>query len=51
MRGDRYGEVIKITKGKGEGGLMRAHVKLDVSGKTMRFIFDDCTVVDEQPLP
>jgi hypothetical protein len=51
MMGDRYGEVIKITKKIRKavvGGTYEneiAHVKLDKSGKTMRFVFDDCTVV------
>jgi hypothetical protein len=51
MMGDRYGEVVKITKiprkdrivsGYGE----TAHVKLDKSGKTVRVLLDDCTVID-----
>ena len=46
MMGDRYGEIVKITKGR--KGMEReevAHVKLDKSGKTLRFILDDCTPV------
>ena len=50
MMGDRYGDLIKITKAKITtdrwGDPLRvAHVKLDKSGKTVRFILDDCTEV------
>jgi hypothetical protein len=46
MRGDRYGEVVKITKSKMIGAKHEiAHVKLDVSGKTVRVILADCTEV------
>jgi hypothetical protein len=52
MMGDRYGEIVKITKYRprttsGEESRQRevAHVKLDKSGKTMRFLLDDCTEV------
>ena len=49
MMGDRFGEVVKTSKSKvehyGQIGLTIAHVKLDVSGKTMRYLLDDCTVV------
>jgi hypothetical protein len=55
MMGDRYGEVVKIVKGRkstlkalGEEAYRReevAHVKLDKSGKTVRVILDDCTLV------
>jgi hypothetical protein len=49
MKGDRYGEVVKTTRSKvehyGKIGLEIAHVKLDISGKTMRYLLDDCTVV------
>jgi hypothetical protein len=61
MMGDRYGDVVKITKKKSiwRFGVTPsskaladtdqvheiAHVKLDKSGKTMRFVLDDCTVV------
>ena len=46
MMGDRYGEIVKIVKGR--KGMVReevAHVKLDKSGKTLHFILDDCTEV------
>ena len=46
MMGDRYGEIVKVTKSKLIGAKHEiAHVKLDKSGKTMRVILDDCTVV------
>jgi len=51
MMGDRYGEVVKMTKRS--TGLTHgtrtpveiAHVKLDISGKTIRVLLDDCTEV------
>ena len=48
MMGDRYGEVVKITKGKTDkhgADFEIAHVKLDISGKTTRVLLLDCTVV------
>jgi hypothetical protein len=52
MMGDRFGTVVKTTKrGKvfknrwGEPTEI-AHVKLDISGKTLRVILDDCTLVE-----
>jgi len=49
MMGDRFGEVVKTSKSKvehyGQIGLTIAHVKLDKSGKTMRYLLDDCTEV------
>jgi len=46
MRGDRYGEVIKITERKKDGGVIKiARVKLDKSGKTIPVLLDDCTDV------
>jgi hypothetical protein len=54
MMGDRYGEVVKITTARknrqvpSDTGFRQrevAHVKLDKSGKTLRFLFADCTVV------
>jgi hypothetical protein len=67
MRGDRFGEVIKVTRSASrntsklriensvraslltkrpyEADREIAHVKLDVSGKTVRVILNDCTVV------
>ena len=47
MMGDRYGTIVKITRSKvltdrwGDRYEI-AHVKLDKSGKTMRFIYADC---------
>ena len=52
MMGDRYGELVKVTKykprakcGAEDPHKEIAHVLLDKSGKTMRFMLDDCTVV------
>jgi hypothetical protein len=58
MMGDRYGEVVSVRERMDyypdkPGGVipsertMReiATVKLDISGKTVRVILDDCTVV------
>jgi len=52
MMGDRYGEVVKVTKSKkrafvpgGYNVSEIAHVKLDKSGKTVRVLLDDCTEV------
>jgi hypothetical protein len=54
MMGDRYGEVLKVTLVRknrqvaGDSGFALrevAHVKLDKSGKTVRVLLDDCTVV------
>lgn len=51
MMGDRYGEVVKVTerpkvKGSWFSGVVEiAHVKLDKSGKTIKVLYDDCTVV------
>ena len=55
MMGDRYGEVVKVTKRSKPvepdpvmGGREYdeiAHVKLDKSGKTVRVILADCEVV------
>jgi hypothetical protein len=53
MRGDCYADVVKVTDSKtpekhgakpGEP-VEIAHVKLDRSGKTRRFILADCTPV------
>ena len=53
MMGDRYGEVVKVTRrkpraknGPEDPSYEVAHVKLDKSGKTMKFMLDDCTEVD-----
>jgi len=53
MMGDRYGVVTKVTmkpvpkSGEANAFALRevAHVKLDKSGKTVRVILNDCTVV------
>jgi len=54
MMGDRYGEVVKVTKARknrqvaGDSGYAQrevAHIKLDKSGKTLRFLLEDCTPV------
>ena len=53
MMGDRYGEIVKITKRwkhrDGQEGKVDifevAHVKLDKSGKTLKFVLTDCTPV------
>jgi hypothetical protein len=58
MMGDRYGEIVKTTKARKNfpprafvsadqrGTYIEvAHVKLDKSGKTLRFILADCTPV------
>jgi hypothetical protein len=56
MMGDRYGEVVKIGKRflakshpsphrNDDGPVEVASVKLDKSGKTVRVILDDCTVL------
>lgn len=47
MMGDRYGTIVKITRSRvmqDDWGNPReiAHVKLDKSGKTLRFVLDDC---------
>jgi len=51
MRGDRYGEVVKIRRLKSAigdkwvEGREVVHVKLDKSGKTLPFMLSDCTEV------
>lgn len=58
MMGDRYGEVVKVTKQRknfpprapvsadGRGTYIEvAHVKLDKSGVTIRVVYADCTPV------
>ena len=59
MMGDRFGELVKITRQRGSLGARAAlltanrwepdreiaHVKLDKSGKTVRVILADCEVV------
>lgn len=58
MMGDCYGDLVKITKQRKNFPLRAvvsadnrgtyieiAHVKLDKSGKIIRVIYDDCTVL------
>ena len=51
MRGDRFGEILRITtphRTTVKGTLLKqkiAHVKLDISGKTIKVLLDDCTEV------
>ena len=52
MMGDRYGDLLKITKHKNptltRNGLVRveiAHIKLDKSGKTVRVALADCEII------
>jgi hypothetical protein len=55
MMGDRYGEIVRTGvrlswRIDPKGGSTRhseeiAHVKLDISGKTVKVILDDCTVL------
>jgi len=59
MMGDRFGDVVKVTRkyerhnGKHGHLVVKrtgdevAHVRLDKSGKTVKVIFADCTVVNE----
>lgn len=44
MMGDRYGDLIRVTVSRHNFEQI-AHVKLDKSGKTVRVMLDDCTVV------
>jgi hypothetical protein len=50
MMGDRYGDVMRVTVTRKQNGSLPigtelAHVKLDISGKTVRVLLDDCTEV------
>jgi len=46
MRGDRYGETLKIdTLDTPDGPVERVSVRLDISRKIARFILSDCEVV------
>ena len=53
MMGDRYGTLIKVTKSRPgaaaergiKGPIEIAHVELDKSGKTVRVVLDDCTLL------
>ena len=42
MKGDRFGDLVKTT---GSGDATIAHVKMDISGKILRVVLDDCGVV------
>jgi hypothetical protein len=60
MMGDRYGDVTKVSRQRPRHAVRAAlltrdrfaadreiaHVLLDKSGKTVRVILDDCTLVD-----
>ena len=51
MMGDAYGEIVKTTvskklKDRYNDPVEIAHVKLDKSGKTLKFVLADCTEVD-----
>lgn len=43
MMGDRFGELVKTTRYR---GIDVAHVKLDISQKTIKVKLDDVTIVD-----
>lgn len=56
IMGDRFGEIIKVTKSRRQRLRKSwdeplynvreiAHVKLDISGKVVRVLLDDCKVV------
>ena len=45
MQGDRYGEVVKVVRLPQPGARQIAHVKLDISGKTVRVLLNDCREV------
>lgn len=49
MMGDRYGYVVKVTRSRklinNERNVEIAHVKLDITGKTVRVIYADCKVL------
>jgi hypothetical protein len=60
MMGDRFGDVLKVTKRREryagvpsnrpkQDSYEIAHVKLDKSGRMVRVILRDCTVVDVEP--
>jgi len=44
MMGDRFGDVVKTTRNK--AGVEIAHVRLDLSNKTIRVPLDDCTLME-----
>jgi predicted secreted protein len=52
MRGDRFGEVVKVTVRKGDDHSVIdqpdreiAHVRMDRSGKVVRVWLEDCKVL------
>jgi hypothetical protein len=55
MRGARYGEIVKVARRgidvkrgavvTGHKQVEIAHVKLDIGGKTIKVLLDDCTEV------
>jgi hypothetical protein len=47
MRGDRFGEIVKVTKAKSKflHDKEIAHVKLDKSGTVYKVLLNDCTEV------
>lgn len=45
MKGDRFGKVVNVTMSR-ETNVPYAHVMLDKSNRTMKFIADDCELVD-----
>ena len=50
MKGDRYGEVVKVTvskklKDRWGDPVEIAHVKMDITGKIARVVHADCTEV------
>jgi hypothetical protein len=46
MMGDRYGQLVKVTKAsKGDHkGREIAHLRMEASGKTLKFWLDECEV-------
>ena len=38
--GDRYGAIVKVTRGR--NGSEIAHVRLDISGRLIRVLLNDC---------
>jgi hypothetical protein len=50
MKGDRWGDVVSRNWIIVDDSLVeRVYVKLDKSGKRVRVLFKDCTVVDVEP--
>ena len=42
MMGDRFGEVLSLIQRAKPGEPTIARVKLDISGKTIRVVYDEC---------